>query len=318
MPAADRARVGDAAAVPDHDRGRAARAPQAPVSTPTRRLRKPEPASDSRPTGSMSSSASRDACAAVVVPLAGTEAGRKPLEMGAGGDRTMELDRAAEAIVLDELRALADGGEHSRCCPRRSGCAASVPHSARRRRPRRRQPQRQAGHPVLQRDARAARRLDLGTTVAGRVVNIANGERWTASKARGPSRDGERLHAMPGSSDGRIDLLGLESSTRSLKAAAAAHRAREQDSHPGLDGALDGAHRGRRPRRLLRASADARLRHDREPCCSSPRRAGVATDLEGESLDGLRVHAQTRTTFLCAPTALAIRSRSKRSPTKRH
>jgi myo-inositol-1(or 4)-monophosphatase len=31
--------------------------------------------------------------------------------MGAGGDRTMELDRVAESIVLDELRALADRGE---------------------------------------------------------------------------------------------------------------------------------------------------------------------------------------------------------------
>src|SRR6185437_16569751 len=46
-----------------------------------------------------------------VVPLAGTEAGRRQLEMGAGGDRTMELDRAAEASVLAALEQVAARGE---------------------------------------------------------------------------------------------------------------------------------------------------------------------------------------------------------------
>ncbi len=46
----------------------------------------------------------------VVTPLSGTEAGWQPLAMGAGGDRTMELDRAAEAVVFEELQAVADRG----------------------------------------------------------------------------------------------------------------------------------------------------------------------------------------------------------------
>ncbi len=48
---------------------------------------------------------------ATVLPLAGTEPGRAQLTIGAGGDRTMELDRAAEADVFAELEALAGRGE---------------------------------------------------------------------------------------------------------------------------------------------------------------------------------------------------------------
>jgi len=47
----------------------------------------------------------------VVLPLSGTEAGRAPLTVGAGGDTTIELDRAAEAVVLGELAGLAERGE---------------------------------------------------------------------------------------------------------------------------------------------------------------------------------------------------------------
>ena len=46
-----------------------------------------------------------------VLPLAGTEAGRAQLTVGAGGDRTMELDRAAEAVVFGGLEGVADDGE---------------------------------------------------------------------------------------------------------------------------------------------------------------------------------------------------------------
>jgi myo-inositol-1(or 4)-monophosphatase len=41
------------------------------------------------------------------IPLVGTEAGRLVLGRGGGGDETMELDRAAEAAMLEELARLA-------------------------------------------------------------------------------------------------------------------------------------------------------------------------------------------------------------------
>src|SRR5207248_1965463 len=108
---ADREGVGHAAALPDHHRRGAAAPPP-----PARR-------SQRHPRGCLKPLALSPAdwlevflristnVRAAVAPLSGTEAGREPLEMGAGGDRTMELDRVAESIVLDELQALADRGE---------------------------------------------------------------------------------------------------------------------------------------------------------------------------------------------------------------
>src|ERR1700693_1585329 len=46
-----------------------------------------------------------------VLPIAGTEAGRVQVCVGPGGDTTMEVDRAAEAVVFAELEALAGRGE---------------------------------------------------------------------------------------------------------------------------------------------------------------------------------------------------------------
>ena len=45
-----------------------------------------------------------------VLPITGTEAGRAPLSVGAGGDTTLELDRAAEAVVFAELAGLGERG----------------------------------------------------------------------------------------------------------------------------------------------------------------------------------------------------------------
>ena len=46
-----------------------------------------------------------------VLPLSGTEAGRAPLNIGAGGDRTIELDARAEEMVFAELANLGERGE---------------------------------------------------------------------------------------------------------------------------------------------------------------------------------------------------------------
>jgi len=44
-----------------------------------------------------------------VLPIAGTEAGGVRFDVGAGGDTTMEVDRAAEDVVFTELVAVARG-----------------------------------------------------------------------------------------------------------------------------------------------------------------------------------------------------------------
>src|SRR4029077_7903720 len=107
-PPAHRARVGDAAAVSDHNRRRA---PAAPAAQGLGRHHASRPV-DLKPSDwlevfSRIGARVRD----VVLPLSGTPAGRVPLSVGAGGDTTMELDRAAEEVVFDELASLASRGE---------------------------------------------------------------------------------------------------------------------------------------------------------------------------------------------------------------
>ena len=46
-----------------------------------------------------------------MLPLSGTDEGRAPLSVGAGGDTTVELDRVAEVVVFAELATLVEKGE---------------------------------------------------------------------------------------------------------------------------------------------------------------------------------------------------------------
>jgi len=146
---------------------------------------------------------------AAVAPLSGTEAGRKPLEMGAGGDRTMELDRVAESIVLGELQALADRGARFSVLSEEVGLRSfGAPHPLVVVDPVDGSLNAKQGIPFFNVMLALLEGPTIGTTVAGSVVNIANGERWTAIKGQGASRDGHALHALPGAHDGRIELLG--------------------------------------------------------------------------------------------------------------
>src|SRR5205807_8338161 len=107
-PAAHRACVGYAAALPDHNRGRA-QAAAAPQGLDRISAARPNPltASEWLDVFTRIGAGVRRA----VLPLSGTEAGRAQLSVGAGGDTTMELDRAAEDVVFAELTNVAEGGQ---------------------------------------------------------------------------------------------------------------------------------------------------------------------------------------------------------------
>src|SRR5258708_35045797 len=100
--------MGDAAAVPHHDRrlGQAAPPPQGADRPQPRRSIALTP-------GGWLEVFSRigDGVRQGVLPLSGTEAGRAPLTVGAGGDTTVEVDRVAEVIVFAELATLVEKGE---------------------------------------------------------------------------------------------------------------------------------------------------------------------------------------------------------------
>jgi myo-inositol-1(or 4)-monophosphatase len=238
---------------------------------------------------------------AAVVPLSGTEAGRRQLEMGAGGDRTMELDRAAESIVLDELQALADRGERFSVLSEEVGLRSfGAPHPLVVVDPVDGSLNAKQGIPFFNVMLALLDGPHMGDTVAGSVTNITNSERWTAIRGGGAWREGNRLHALPHRHDGRIDMLGLESSTRSLRAAAPLlERAAKVRILGSM--ALSMAHTASGGLDVFCAPVPMRVFDMTAGLLLLAEAGGVSTDLEGGSLSGLECTLQTRTTLLCAP-----------------
>ena len=237
-----------------------------------------------------------------VLPLAGTEAGRMPLSVGAGGDTTIELDRAAEAVVFGELAALVERGEKfsvlsEEAGPRDFGAdfplvlVDPVDGSLNAKQ----------GVPLFGLMLAVLDGPTLEDALAGLVLNLNTGEEWTAIRKQGARRGGKPLMPMQRSDRGRIELLGLESTPRSLKAAQPlverAGKIRILGSMA-LSIALTSAGGfdvfcAPLPMRVFDMAASLLLLGEA---------GGVATTLQGEPLGPLRCDLATRSTLLCAPT----------------
>jgi len=237
-----------------------------------------------------------------VLPLAGTEAGRMPLSVGAGGDTTIELDRAAEAVVFSELAALVERGEKfsvlsEEAGPRDFGAdfplvlVDPVDGSLNAKQ----------GVPLFGLMLAVLDGPTLEDALAGLVLNLNTGEEWTAIRKQGARRGGKPLMPMQRSDRGRIELLGLESTPRSLKAAQPlverAGKIRILGSMA-LSIALTSAGGfdvfcAPLPMRVFDMAASLLLLGEA---------GGVATTLQGEPLGPLRCDLATRSTLLCAPT----------------
>jgi myo-inositol-1(or 4)-monophosphatase len=221
--------------------------------------------------------------------------------MGAGGDRTMELDRVAESIVLAELEALADHGERFSVLSEEVGLRSfGAPHPLVVVDPVDGSLNAKQGIPFFNVMLALLAGPTVGTTLAASVVNIANGERWTALKSQGAWRDGGPLRAFPGGQDGRLGLVGLESSTRSLKAAGPLIERADKVRILGSM-ALSMAHTAAGGLDAFCAPVPMRLFDMTAGLLLISEAGGVATDLEGHSLDALECTLATRTTLLCAP-----------------
>jgi myo-inositol-1(or 4)-monophosphatase len=236
-----------------------------------------------------------------VLPLAGTEAGRQPLAVGAGGDRTMELDRAAEAIVFESLEALARDGETFSVLSEEVGRRSFG-----------------ADYPLVLVDpvdgSLNAKQgvpffgimlalLDgptVADTVAGCVVNLVTGDSWTAQRKHGARRGGERVDVQRPQDLDRIELLGLESSPRSLVAARhlveSAGKVRIMGSM-----ALSIAHTAAGGFDAFCAPVPMRLFDMAASLLILAETGGVASDVHGKSLGALACTLETRTSLLCAP-----------------
>jgi len=252
---------------------------------------------------------------AVVTPLAGTAEGRLQLEMGAGGDRTMEVDRAAEAAVFAELQTLADHGAQFSVLSEEAGLRRFG-----------------ADHPLVVVDPvdgslNAKQGIPLfnvmlalldgptiGDVAVGSVVNLSNGERFTAVKGHGAEHDERRLEVIPRQHHDRIDLLGLESTPRSLKAASGLI---ERSGKVRILGsmALSMAHTAAGGLDVFCAPVPMRVFDMAASLLIIAEAGGVATDTQGRGLGSLECTLATRTTLLCAADrethALALKALSR-------
>jgi myo-inositol-1(or 4)-monophosphatase len=237
----------------------------------------------------------RDATA----PLLGTEAGRAEIGIGAGGDRTVELDRLAEEVALAELAAFAASGHPCSVLSEEAGLidmgAASprvlldpVDGSVNAKQ----------GLPI------AAVMLTLvdGATVAdvrvGWVLNLANGDRWYAVRGAGAHRNGRRLSPLPPAGRaGRIGVLGVESSPRDL---ALVRPLIERASKMRMLGsmALSLAHTAAGGIEVFAAPIRARIFDMTAGLLMVGEVGGVMTDLEGAPLRDAEVGLESRTTLL--------------------
>ena len=246
-----------------------------------------------------------------VMPLAGTDAGRAPLEVGAGGDRTMELDRAAEAAVFAELDEIEARGERFAILSEEAGRRSLG-----------------ADYPLVLVDpvdgSLNAKQgvpffgvmlalLDgptIGDTLAGCVVNLVNGETWTAIRGQGAWRGGELIKVMPQAAGG-LELVALESTPRALDHARGLVQASGKIRILGSM-ALAIAHTAWGSFDAFCAPVPVRVFDMAASLLILAEAGGLATDLEGRPLSSMPAHLESRTSLVCAPDperhAIALRA----------
>lgn len=237
-----------------------------------------------------------------VLPLAGTEAGRVQLSVGAGGDTTMEVDRAAEAVVFAELERLAGRGERFSVLSEEVGRRSFG-----------------ADYPLVLVDPvdgslNAKQGLPLfglmlavldgpavADTYAGLVLNLNTGDEWTAIRKQGAWRAGKPLTVLPRADSRRIQLLGLESTPRALALAGALV---ERSSKIRILGsmALALAHTASGGLDVFCAPISVRMFDTAASLLLLHETGGVATDMEGKPIDRLPCTLDSRSTLLCAPS----------------
>jgi myo-inositol-1(or 4)-monophosphatase len=237
-----------------------------------------------------------------VLPLAGTEAGRAQLSVGAGGDTTMELDRAAEAVVFRELAGLGERGEKFSVLSEEAGLRSFG-----------------ADYPLVLVDPvdgslNAKQGVPLfglmlavldgplvADAYAGFVLNLNTDEAWTAVRKQGATRAGAPLTVMERGSRNRIQLTALESTPRNV------HMARpliERSSKIRILGsmAISIALTAAGAFDVFCAPMPVRVFDTAASLLILSETGGVATTVEGEPVGRLRCDLETRATLLCAPT----------------
>jgi myo-inositol-1(or 4)-monophosphatase len=149
--------------------------------------------------------------------LFGTERGRQELQVGAGGDTTVEIDRAAEAAAIAILERVCRGGERFSLQSEEAGQVDfGAPFPLVVLDPIDGSLNAKQGVPCFAVMLSLAEGPLLGDLVAGYTLNLVNGETWTAIRGGGASHRDEPLIPLPRHERWRLEIVGLESSPRSV------------------------------------------------------------------------------------------------------
>jgi len=239
-----------------------------------------------------------------VVPLLGTEAGRAELGVGAGGDRTVELDRLAEEVALAGLAEFAAAGHPCSVLSEEAGVVRLG-----------------ADWPLVMLDPvdgslNAKQGLPLAAVMlaladgprvanlrAGLVLNLLSGERWTVVRGSGLRRNGTPLVPLPTRPrPGRIGVLGIESSPRDLcRLRPLIERAGKVRLLGSM--ALSLAHTAAGGIEVFAAPIRARIFDMTAGLLMVREVGGVVSDLEGRPLEDAEVGLESRTTLLASVDA---------------
>ena len=236
-----------------------------------------------------------------VVPLSGTEAGRRAHHVGAGGDTTVEVDSVAEAVVFAELGGLFERGEKFSVLSEEAGhrgfgaeypliLVDPVDGSLNAKQ----------GVPLYGLMLAVLDGPTVADTYAGLVANLSTGEEWRAIRKQGAWRGGKPLSALTRSDARRLEIVSLESTPRALRRA---QRLVERAAKIRILGsmalsiALTSAGGfdvfcAPIPVRVFDMAASLLLLHEA---------GGIATTIEGRPLGALRCDLSTRASLLCAP-----------------
>lgn len=242
-----------------------------------------------------------------VAPLAGTDAGRVVVGVGAGGDRTVELDRLAEEAILAILRRTAARGRRFSVLTEEAGrvelgaeyplvVVDPVDGSLNAKQ----------GIPCYAVMLSVADGPTVGDLQAGYTLNLVDGTVWTATRGGGSFRNGEPLRPLARRDPSRIETVALESSPRSVfDAAPLLKRAGKLRILGSVAISLAQAAAGSvdvfcspMRSRVFDLTAGALLISEA---------GGVVTDLAGRPIDHLQVGLDVRTTILAAADPSAHR-----------
>lgn len=243
-----------------------------------------------------------------VAPLIGTEAGRQAVGAGAGGDTTVEIDRLAEQVALEQFERVRTAGRRFSVLSEEVGAVdfgAEYPRVV--MDPIDGSLNAKQGVPCFSVMLSLLDGPNVASVRAGYTLNLTNGEDWHAVRGGGAFHRGRPLTPLPCRRRDGIEIVALESSPRSVfDAERLIRRAGKLRILGSMAISLVQAAAGSFD--VFCSPMRARVFDMTAGVLALEEVGGRVTDMAGRSIDGLSVGFDVRTTLLAAadPAAHAL------------